>query len=158
MPCMFNDCGCCVIVLLLSNAIAVTIQCACVWNFSSLSLPVSIGNCNMAIVMLVMSRRYCVYADACGGTWPWVAPECILGQRCSSAADMYSFGVVLWEIVTGEIPVRGMLRDVEEGKECPEGFGALITSCWEANPAARPTAFDMMTKLQEMQRSRPRLS
>ena len=32
---------------------------------------------------------------------------------------MYSYGVVLWEIVTGEAPERGRLRDVRVPEECP---------------------------------------
>ena len=39
------------------------------------------------------------------------APELLMGQRCTAKADVYSFGVVLWEIATGEVPIRGQLRD-----------------------------------------------
>ena len=34
--------------------------------------------------------------------------------------DIYSFGVVLWELVTKEIPRRGALRDVRVPEECPQ--------------------------------------
>ena len=54
-----------------------------------------------------------------GGTWAWAAPEVILGRRSSTPADIYSFGVVLWELVTGESPVRGNARDVLVPSECP---------------------------------------
>ena len=52
------------------------------------------------------------YVKAMGGTWAWAAPEVILGKRSSTPADIYSFGVVLWELVTGEPPVWGSARDV----------------------------------------------
>ena len=44
------------------------------------------------------------------GTFAWAAPELLLGRRCTERVDIYSFGVVLWEIVTGERPMRGQTR------------------------------------------------
>ena len=40
------------------------------------------------------------------------APEMLWGQRCSEKADIYSYGILLWEICSGEQPLRGQLRDV----------------------------------------------
>lgn len=54
-----------------------------------------------------------------GGTWAWAAPEVLLGKRSTTQADIYSFGVVIWELVTGEQPVRGNARDVIVPAECP---------------------------------------
>ena len=50
-------------------------------------------------------------AESVVGTIAWAAPEVLLGGRVDSGADIYSFGVLLWEIVTGEKPKRGALRD-----------------------------------------------
>ena len=38
--------------------------------------------------------------DFPGGTFAWAAPEMLLGQDLTDALDVYSLGVVLWEIVT----------------------------------------------------------
>ena len=44
-----------------------------------------------------------------------------MGGRCSEKVDIFSYGVVLWELVTGESPVRGRLRPVRCGprRSCP---------------------------------------
>jgi len=55
------------------------------------------------------SREY-ISSLGGAGTWNWCAPEVILSQKCTSAADMWSFGVILWELCTQEIPVRGRMR------------------------------------------------
>ena len=47
------------------------------------------------------------------GTFAWSAPEVLMGGRCSEKVDIFSFGVVLWELCTGESPVRGRLRPVK---------------------------------------------
>ncbi len=41
------------------------------------------------------------------------APEVLMGGRCSEKVDIFSLGVVLWELVTGESPARGRLRPVK---------------------------------------------
>lgn len=38
--------------------------------------------------------------------------QVLIGAPCSNKVDMYSYGVVLWEIITGEQPRRGMLREI----------------------------------------------
>ncbi len=48
------------------------------------------------------------------------APELLLGAESTTAADIYSFGVCLYEIVTGEMPVRGQLRMPNVPVECPQ--------------------------------------
>jgi serine/threonine protein kinase len=52
------------------------------------------------------------YITGTVGTLAWSAPEMLWGHKCTTSADIYAFGIVLWEVVTGEQPVRGQLRDV----------------------------------------------
>ena len=58
-----------------------------------------------------MCRAAVSAAEAVMGTFAWAAPEVLLGGRVESSADIFSFGVLLWEIATGEKPKRGALRD-----------------------------------------------
>src|SRR5512133_186490 len=41
------------------------------------------------------------------GTTDYVSPEQALGQRVTGQSDLYSLGIVLWEMLTGEVPYRG---------------------------------------------------
>ena len=45
-----------------------------------------------------------VSCDDFVGTWAWAAPEAILGAGITYAGDVFSLGVVLLEIITGETP------------------------------------------------------
>lgn len=38
------------------------------------------------------------------GTYPYIAPETLLQGRCSSASDIFSLGLLMWELVEGETP------------------------------------------------------
>ena len=65
------------------------------------------------------------HAKRCACCFP-AAPEILLNQKISEKADVYSFGVMLWEIVTGIAPVRGGLSDVSVPEDCPAEISDLI--------------------------------
>jgi serine/threonine protein kinase len=46
------------------------------------------------------------------GAFVWSAPEVLMGAKCSHKVDIYSFGVILWELITGESPQRGRMRSI----------------------------------------------
>ena len=48
-------------------------------------------------------------ASYCGSLF-WASPEQLNGQSCSSATDIWSLGVILWETCTGEQPLRRVTR------------------------------------------------
>jgi hypothetical protein len=90
----------------------------------------------------------CLSAAAAGaGTFAWSAPEVLAGRRCTAAVDVYSYGVVLWEICTGEAPVRGAMRTLRAPEDCPEEIVALQAACVAEEPAARPTAAALVAAL-----------
>ncbi|PRW45625.1 hypothetical protein C2E21_6054 [Chlorella sorokiniana] len=84
------------------------------------------------------------------GTFAWMAPEMMLGQKCTKAADLFSFGVVLWEIATGEAPQRGSMRLPRVPEECPQEVADLIERCMRLEVAERPTAQQLMLQLEEL--------
>ena len=47
------------------------------------------------------------------GTFNWMAPELISAGRCTEKADIFSFGIVLYEILTAEQPIRGRMKPVK---------------------------------------------
>lgn len=62
--------------------------------------------------------------------------------------DIYSFGIILWELVTLLTPARGNLRSVRVPEECPVDVAHLIEDCLEANnPDQRPTASTIYDRL-----------
>jgi serine/threonine protein kinase len=74
------------------------------------------------------------------GTFAWVAPEVLMGgQGCTSAVDIFSLGVVMWEVITGERPQRGSLRAPRVPEECPQEVADLMMECLSLDPSHRPT-------------------
>ena len=60
-----------------------------------------LGHCNDTDKTKYDSHQYNSMA-------PWIAPEVLMGAEMTSAADVYSVGVVLWELLTGQIPWDGL--------------------------------------------------
>ena len=54
--------------------------------------------------------------------------------------DLYSFGVIMWEVCSHEQPARGRMRELKVPEECPAEVDALITRCLSEDPEQRPTA------------------
>ena len=63
--------------------------------------------------------------------------------------DMYSFGVLLWEIITHERPSRGQLRDFQVPEECSQSIAEMHEACLQLGPEMRPSAEDAVLQLQQ---------
>jgi len=93
----------------------------------------------------------------------WMAPEAILQHKFSEKTDVWSFGVLLWELCTLEVPfayvpdLEQLQRQVcEEGRRleqpegCPGSLYSLMMRCWAHAAAERPTFKDLRGMLREL--------
>ncbi len=60
---------------------------------------------------------------------------------------MYSFGVVLWELVTHDTPIRGRLYDPRVPEQCPQEIADLIHECLRSRASERPTIKQAFTRI-----------
>lgn len=74
-------------------------------------------------------------------------PEVLAGKRCTEKADIFSFGVVVWEICTGEAPARGDMRSPQAPEDCPQEIVDLYQACVAEDPEDRPAARDLLDAL-----------
>ena len=76
-------------------------------------------------------------SGAVAGTVGYMAPEQIRGERVTQAADIYSFGVVIYEMVTGRLPFTGhsnvgvALQHLNEAPPSPRKFAPDLDANWE---------------------------
>lgn len=95
----------------------------------------------------------------------WTAPEILAQLPFDTSVDVYSFGVILWNLLSRKAMFEEMMpftedvsRAIRGGKRPPipqeagltADYEALIEACWDHRPSSRPTFFDICIKLEEM--------
>ncbi|RWS14216.1 tyrosine kinase receptor Cad96Ca-like protein [Dinothrombium tinctorium] len=113
-----------------------------------------------------------VYEQKTKGAMPirWMAPESLNLNQFTTKTDIWSFGILFWEIVTlGSTPYPGLgasdvIKNVREGYImekpdvvwCTDACYDLMKNCWNINPKKRPTfseikqtIFNMLEKRRE---------
>ncbi|KAG6646382.1 serine/threonine-protein kinase STY17-like isoform X3 [Carya illinoinensis] len=96
------------------------------------------------------------------GTYRWMSPEVIEHKAYDLKADVFSFGIVLWELLTGELPysnltpLQAAVGVVQQGlrpsipKNTRPRLAELCERCWHQDAAQRPEFFEIVEILQQM--------
>ncbi|XP_008831482.1 ephrin type-A receptor 5 isoform X7 [Nannospalax galili] len=102
-----------------------------------------------------------------GGKIPirWTAPEAIAFRKFTSASDVWSYGIVMWEVVSyGERPYwemtnQDVIKAVEEGyrlpspMDCPAALYQLMLDCWQKDRNSRPKFEEIVNMLDKLIRN-----
>jgi serine/threonine protein kinase len=93
------------------------------------------------------------------GTLRYMAPEVALGRQYNSSVDVYSFGVIIWQVLRAKVPFREMgkkayIQEVVVGgrrppldRRWPEGFSSLLQKCWHEDKDLRPSFSVVVSEL-----------
>jgi serine/threonine protein kinase len=93
------------------------------------------------------------------GNLPYMAPEIIAGKEITFASDIYSIGILMWEISSGKSPyiynendhfiainiINGIRPKIGSG--IPLEYRKLMIQCWDADPIKRPGLGDLYNKI-----------
>ncbi|GBM20744.1 Mitogen-activated protein kinase kinase kinase 7 [Araneus ventricosus] len=117
--------------------------------------------------------KICDFGTACDkhtnmtnskGSAAWMAPEVFEGSQYSEKCDIFSWAIILWEVLTRKKPYNdgegatafGILWAVHHGKRppliagCPKLLENLMTRCWSKNPAVRPSMMTIQAELSKV--------
>eukprot|EP00727_Mastigamoeba_balamuthi_P003186 m51a1_g12865 putative protein serine threonine (707) ;mRNA; f:474-3016 len=106
---------------------------------------------------IVLQTVGCLMKDDHGSA-AYLAPELYKGESYSKATDVYSFSIILWELLTQRVPYEGMrspkIKDfvtteakrLEIPATSPPEYARLVKDAWGPNPISRPQ-FDVMLEL-----------
>ncbi|KAL1145362.1 hypothetical protein V6Z11_A11G293800 [Gossypium hirsutum] len=98
------------------------------------------------------------------GTPEWMAPEVLRNEPSNEKCDVYSFGIILWELATLRLPWSGMNpmqvvgavgfqnRRLDIPKELDPLVARIIWQCWQTDPSLRPSFADLTVALKPLQR------
>lgn len=94
------------------------------------------------------------------GTLSWIAPEILAREPHTEKVDIYSFGMILYELIARKLPwgedvsnyemIKGLVTSGARPNipvNCPEAISDLIKDCWKTRPEERPNAQEVVERL-----------
>jgi len=96
------------------------------------------------------------------GSIQYMAPEVFVSGHYTEKADVYSFAIILWELITREAPHWAsatpfmVMSDVRAGKRLelpditPPAYAQLVNECWHQDPHRRPDFHRIKEQLMEL--------
>ncbi|KAG7941258.1 hypothetical protein I3843_16G030600 [Carya illinoinensis] len=111
-----------------------------------------------------MKHHTFLSSKSTAGTPEWMAPEVLRNERANEKCDVYSFGVILWELCTLRIPWKGLNpmqvvgavgfqnKRLEIPEEVDPEVAQIINDCWQTDPQLRPSFSQLISRLRYLQR------
>ncbi|KAK6927284.1 Serine-threonine/tyrosine-protein kinase, catalytic domain, partial [Dillenia turbinata] len=111
-----------------------------------------------------MKHHTFLSSKSTAGTPEWMAPEVLRNEPANEKCDVYSFGVILWELTTLRMPWKGMNpmqvvgavgfqhRRLEIPDDVDPTVADIISDCWQTDPQLRPTFAQLMSRLRRLER------
>ncbi|CAG8590845.1 8050_t:CDS:2, partial [Racocetra fulgida] len=97
------------------------------------------------------------------GVLPYIAPEILSGKQYTKKSDIYSFGIIMWDLTSThrpfwdrpydtslalEIICKDLRPEVVEGT--PEVYKNTMKKCWDSDPLERPDSSDLIELIDDM--------
>ncbi|CAG8752431.1 5828_t:CDS:2, partial [Dentiscutata heterogama] len=88
------------------------------------------------------------------GNLPYVAPEVLRKENYTAASDIYSMGIIMWQLVTQQKPYGANYNEIglelaivngyrpHEIFGIPDDYKYVMEKCWAEDPSQRPDLFD----------------
>ncbi|XP_049285160.1 mitogen-activated protein kinase kinase kinase 7 [Anopheles funestus] len=96
------------------------------------------------------------------GSAAWMAPEVFEGSSYTEKCDVFSWGIILWEVIAREQPFKhidssfAIMWRVHRGsrppliEHCPKPIEQLMIQCWDKDPISRPSMKEVVSVMNEL--------
>ncbi|GER41405.1 protein kinase-like protein [Striga asiatica] len=120
--------------------------------------------CKIGDLGLSKVKQHTLVSGGVRGTLPWMAPELLSGKSnmVTEKIDVYSFGICMWELLTGDEPytdmhcasiIGGIVNNTLRPQIptwCDPEWKSLMESSWASDPAQRPSFSEIAQRLRNM--------